>query len=470
MPTPPCNLLSIRSCGAIVGFCRQMLRFVGSLALLCLAAQAAQAGVVPVCDDLTASDAATLTLTHALARVADCHPEVRTARAALGAAAADVRVAGQAPNPQLTLGAGSISRSVGGGPIWRRTFDQSARIDQLIERGNKPGLRHAAAESTRQAALADLADSARRAAAAVVRAHQDLWAIQGRRSQLQGAVLLSAESLRLLDLRVRAGDAPALDASRFRLDDARLQGDLRQASADAQDQQRQLALLIGAGAVAGHLQPQAVDLAALAAPPQDAPALAALSLELAERRPDVSAALSRVSAASQLRDLAAAARTRDITVGVQLDHWPTSAANLSGTGNTVSLSLSVPLFLRHANEGELARAEADLAMAQDALRRARETASAEIGRAAALTLAAADRRHLVVDQLLPAADKVAAGAELAYRRGASSALELLDARRSQRAVQVERIAADAELAKALADWQVTSSPVDLLLNLGGPRR
>ena len=164
--------------------------------------------------------------------------------------------------------------------------------------------------------------------------------------------------------------------------------------------------------------------------------------------------------------LAAAARSRDVTVGVQLDHWPTSPANTSGTGNTISLSLSVPLFLQHNNEGELARAEADLVMAQDGLRRVRETAGAENGRAVALTRAAADRRRLVVDQLQPAADKVAAGAELAYRRGASSALELLDARRSLRAVQVERFAADAELAKALADWQVASTPVVLLLNPG----
>lgn len=449
-----------------------MLRSVFKVALLCLAAlavhaaQAVQVGAMPPCAALAATDAAALTLAHALARIADCHPDVRAARAALGGAAADLQVAGQTPNPQLTLGAGSISRSLGAGPLWRKTYDQSARIEQLIERGNKPGLRRAAADAARQAALADLADSARRAASAVARAHQDLWATQGRRSQLQAAVVLSAESLRLLDLRVRAGDAPALDASRFRLDDARLQADLRQADADALEQQRQLALLIGAATVAGDLQPQAVDLAALASPPPDAPSLATLSTELAERRPDVSAALSRVNAAALLRDLAAAARSRDVTVGVQLDHWPTSPANMSGTGNTISLSLSVPLFLQHNNEGELARAEADLVMAQDGLRRVRETADAEIGRAAALTRAAADRRRLVVDQLQPAADKVAAGAELAYRRGASSALELLDARRSLRAVQVERFAADAELAKALADWQVASTPVDLLLNPG----
>ena len=182
--------------------------------------------------------------------------------------------------------------------------------------------------------------------------------------------------------------------------------------------------------------------------------------EAAERRPDVLAALARLRAAEQLRDLAAAGRTRDVNVGLQLDHWPTSPANSSGTGNTVSLSVTVPLFIHHANEAELARAEADVVTAQDALRRIRDTAAAELARTAARARNAAERRRLVVEQLEPAAEKVAAGAELAYQRGASSALELLDARRSLRAVRVERVNADADLAKALADWQVAAMPLD----------
>ena len=425
--------------------------------LLCWAT--AQTVAAPVCADLPASVAATLSLDQALARVADCHPEVRAAQAALGAAAADVQVAGQAPNPQLTLGAGSIGNSLGAGPLWRKTFDHSARLDQLIERGNKPALRRAAAEAARLAAVADLAETRRRAASAVAHAHQDLWAAQGRQLQLQAAAALNTESLRLLERRVKAGDAPALDATRFRLDDARLQADLRQAEADGQDLQRQLALLIGAAPVARQLQAQTVVLAPDLAAQLPAQLEAAQAAAAAERRPDVLAALARLRAAEQLRDLAAAGRTRDINVGVQLDRWPTSPANGSGTGNTVSLSVSVPLFIRHANEGELARAEADLSIAQDMLRRIRDTAAAELARAAAQTRNAADRRRLVVEQLEPAAEKVAAGAELAYQRGASSALDVLDARRSLRAVRIERVTADADLAKALADWQAAAMPV-----------
>ena len=430
-----------------------------SVAPLLLWWAAGQAVALPVCTDLPATAAATLSLDQALARVADCHPDVRAARAALGAAAADVQVAAQVANPQLTLAAGSIGNSVGGGTLWQKTFDHSARIDQLIERGNKPALRRAAAEAARGAVLADLTEASRRAAAAVAHAHQDLWAAQGRLLQLQAAAALNAESLRLLERRVKAGDAPALDAIRFRLDDARLQADLRQSEADGQDLQRQLALLIGAAAVARQLQAHSVDLAPDWAARLPAPLDSSQAAETAERRPDVLAALARLRAAEQLRDLAAAGRTRDVNVGLQLDHWPTSPGNTSGTGNTVSLSVTVPLFIHHANEGALLRAEADLSSAQDALRRSRNTAAAELARSAAQAHNAAERRRLVVEQLEPAAEQVAAGAELAYRRGASSALELLDARRSLRAVRIERVNADADLAKALADWRFAVTPV-----------
>ncbi len=426
-----------------------MLRFV-----LAVLIPTALAGPAWACADLPAGEAAALTLAQAQARVVDCNPDVRTLRAALAGAAADIQIAGQRPNPQLTLGAGSLSRSLGSGSLWNKTFDHQVRVDQLIERGGKPALRRAAAEAARSAARADYADAMRRAMSAVAHAHHDLWAAQGRRAQLLQAVGFSEESLRLLDQRVKAGDAPALDATRFRLDDARLRADLHQAEADGHDQQRQLALLIGAGAVAEQLQPAAADFDAARR------AVQAAAADDIDRRPDVVAARARIEAATQARDLAAAARTRDLSVGLQFDRYPVSDANPSGSGNTVSVSVSVPLFVRHGFEGEVARAEADLSVAREALRRAREAADAERARAAGVVRAAEDRRRLVVEQLEPAAEKVAAGAELAYRRGASSALELLDARRNLRAVRIERINADAELAKALADRQAATTPIE----------
>ena len=153
------------------------------------------AGPAWACADLPSTDAAALSLLQAQARVADCHPDVRAARAALGAAFADVQIAGQLPNPQLTVGAGSVGTRLGSGPWWRKTYDQSVRLDQLLERGNKPALRRAVADATRLAVRADLADAQRRAASAVAHAHQDLWALQGRQAQLQADVRVAWNSI-----------------------------------------------------------------------------------------------------------------------------------------------------------------------------------------------------------------------------------------------------------------------------------
>lgn len=408
------------------------------------------------CPPLSAGDAAALPLAVALQRVAACHPDVRAARAALDAAGADVRTAGQRPNPQLSVGANSISRSgFGSGNLWNKTFDHQVRVDQLLERGNKPALRTAAAQALRDAAQADWLDTQRQARAAVAHAHADLWAALARREALAAFAQLSAESLRVLDQRVRSGDAPALDATRVRLDDARVQADLRQAEADVRQQRLLLAQLIGAADVAGTLVPRVE--------PSDPGAAAPLPGEAGlERRADLVAALARTRAAEAARDLAQSQRTRDLGVGVQFDRYPTGPGNASGSGNTVSVGVSLPLFVNHAYEGEIGRAEADLVAAREAYERVRRAAQADLARAQAQRDAATQRRTLAATQLVPAAQQLAAGAELAYRRGGLGALDLIEARRNLRAAQLEQVNAEADWAKAAADWDAAVLPIESL--------
>ena len=172
------------------------------------------------------------------------------------------------------------------------------------------------------------------------------------------------------------------------------------------------------------------------------------------------AAQARLDAARALRELARALKTRDVSVGVQLDRYPVSDTNSSGSGNTLSVFVSVPLFVRHTYEGENARAEADVNSAEEMLRRVRAAAQTDLDRAAAQSQAAQARRRLIAEDLLPAAERVAAGAELAYRRGASSVLDALDARRALRAAHIERITAEADLAKALDELDAAEQNVD----------
>jgi cobalt-zinc-cadmium efflux system outer membrane protein len=440
---------------------------------------------------LTAVDATALTLSLALIRSGDCHPDVRLAAGALAATRADIITAGQGANPQLTVGAASLGHDLGSGSLWNKTFDTQVRIDQALERGDKPALRRAAAQALYAAAQADFAESRRRARLATAQAYHELAAALARREETAASLGFANDAQRAQGLRVKAGDVAPIEATRLALDAIRVQADLRQADADVHAARVQLSAMLGAEALAAVLRPvdawtgtnasaatasgigvgaaagatakaSTTPAKASASPGSNAPTASTfddLRAENAntERRPDVVAAQLRLTAAERSRDLALAQRVRDVSVGVQLDRYPTSATNTSGSGNTVSLSVSVPLFLRHTYEGEVARAEADVANAREAVRRARLAAQSDYAQARSRWAAAAERRRLAADELAPAAEKVAAGAELAYRRGASSLLDVLDARRSLRAARIERINAEADAARAAAELEAASA-------------
>ena len=73
-------------------------------------------------------------------------------------------------------------------------------------------------------------------------------------------------------------------------------------------------------------------------------------------------------------------------------------------------------------------------------------------------LAAAERRHRLTDELLPQAKQALQSAEFAYQHGATTLLDLLDARRTMRAVDLEATAAMADFAKARAAWLSAQTP------------
>jgi cobalt-zinc-cadmium efflux system outer membrane protein len=58
--------------------------------------------------------------------------------------------------------------------------------------------------------------------------------------------------------------------------------------------------------------------------------------------------------------------------------------------------------------------------------------------------------------LLAEAKKSSDSAEFAYKNGAIGVMDLLDARRTLRAIQLDAAAAQADYAKALAAWQFGS--------------
>ncbi len=369
--------------------------------------------------------------------------ELALARAALSGAEADVTTAGQAPNPALSLDVSSISPWSGyGAGGWKdKKIDNVLRVEQLIERGGKRDLRVKGAEARRQAARFEVSDTGRQQLAMLRRAYFDLLLAQEKLKLAAETADLHARSLEIAEKRLKVGDIAPVDVSRMAVDKARADNDLRLARSDLEQARQALAYLIGRENEAQAL------LAAESWPnPSQDPLVEKLALD---QRPDLEAARLRMNAAEADRDLARALRTRDVTIGAQYEH-----TNLSTPVNSYGVGISVPIFLWHGHEGEIRRAEADFDVSRLQYEQQRALATGQVGQARSALLAARDRLLRLQSGLLADAERVAKAAELAYGKGAMGLMDLLDARRTLRQVQIEAVTARADYAKALSDWQL----------------
>ena len=367
------------------------------------------------------------------------------ARRAVESAEAGILQADVSPNPVLSYNAASIGRGIGPGAITEKRIDNTIRIDQVIERGNKRELRVEAAKGLERAAESDAGEVLRQQLLLTRNAYADLQQAQGKTGILAGMADLFSRTYAAAQTRQKAGDLASADVARVQVDFERAQNDFRVSQAELARSKLALAHLLADEAAAPALRASDPWPAAVA------PELAEIEraiIQYFESRPDILAARARIEATEKLRDLARSQRTRDVTVGAQFERFP---GNLPT--NSVGFGVSIPLLIGNDFSGDIRRAEIDHYAAQDALEKVRAVAATEIARAASDVRAAADRRARYEGSLLAAAQRSADAAEFAFQRGATSVLEVLDARRTLRAVQLEALAARADFAKALYAWR-----------------
>ncbi len=420
-------------------------------ALLAFAWAGALAGplhaqTAPVAPAATAAAPAPLALADALAAARD-NLDARIATGALAAARADIAAADHAPLPQLSAKLSQIDLQNGIGPgNWLRDkrIDKGVGLDWTWERGDKRALRTEAARRGASAAAADLDDVRLQQQLAAHAAFFALLAAQGRQQELANIARSTAQTAATAQTRLRAGDAAVQDAARAEIEAARAQADADAAQLDIRRAQLALALLTGRDA--GGL------VARADWPSAEAPA-AAPAAEALDQRADVRAAEQRLLAAQAAVAGAAALRKTDLTWGASFDHYPGTSTR------QVELRLSMPLSFGYHYEGESARAQAQLEQARDALEKTRRGAAGELQRLQAELSGAAQRYGRYERDIVPRAREVADRAELAYRKGAMSLTDLLDARRTLRAVLLDALASRTELAAASGAWQLrTATP------------
>lgn len=378
--------------------------------------------------------------------------ELLAAKRAVEGAEADTLIAGQRPNPVLSLGLSSVNVNRGQGNqnqsgangLWDKTYNSALQVSQLYERGNKRELRTAVAESAVKASGFDLKETYRQQALAMATAYFDLKLAQETLLIQQANVGSYDKTLQAAQLRLKAGDVASADVARIRVDALRASNDLRQAQATLQKAQAMLAYLLGKDQDASKLYVTDPWPSLLA------DQLAATENSWLPQRSDVQAAEARMEQAQQARKLAESLKTRDLTWSLAYQHFP--GQEPGSAPDTVGASVSIPLFTNYQYEGEAARAEVGYTSAMEAKEQVRAAAVAEMRRAKADLEAAVDKNRRFDQSILSEAQQAADAAEFAYQHGAMSVMDLLDARRILRALQLESVSVKADYAKSLSAW------------------
>ncbi|HJW54940.1 MAG TPA: TolC family protein, partial [Burkholderiaceae bacterium] len=300
-----------------------------------------------------------------------------------------------------------------------------------------------------RASRADQREAQRQLRINISQAYYDLLAAQEKWRTATETVALFDNTVNAALKRKKAGDIAGADVERIQVDALRARNDSRQAEADVAKAQLALALLMGVDAQenAVHATDQWPELYQ--------PRLEAEIDKLLDQRPDIKAAQARVEAAEAASRLALASRTRDVSVGVQFEHFPSSNANPQGSGNSYGVSVQIPLFTRYYFDGEIRTAQVALDTARQNLGKTRSMARADLRRSLHELQAAADRVLRFQQELLPAARRSADAAEYAFKNGAIGVMDVLDARRIYRMAQTEAVSAQADYAKSLAAWRAT---------------
>ena len=404
-----------------------------------------------------ASAQAPITLREVLRAVNDS-AEVRLARQAQAGAEADVLSADHAPLPVLSskLSQIDLQNGLGAGDLLgRKRIDKAIGIDWTYERGDKRLHRTSAAKSLVAATAAEIQETQLQQMLAGQAAYFDWLAARERVQMATVMEAASRESVSAAQTRLKAGDLSQQDASRIEIDAARVGVDRGTAQLDlaravvtlAQlTNRRDLAALSG-----GSVEWSAVSDYTLPLTVGDEAAASVVAT-----RGDVKASRERVSAAMSALNGAYALQKVDPTWGISFDHYPGTSTRL------IELRVQIPLTWGYRYQGEAARAQSDLKQAELVVERVLRDARSELARLHEEALAMERRTTSFDKDIVPRASQVASQADFAYKRGALSLTDLLDARRTLRTTQLDALAARADLAKARTALMLRTDPQRLL--------
>ena len=382
--------------------------------------------------------------------------ELAAARVDVTRAHARLRQAGLLPNPVLEVEQTGGALGLSEGEVERR-----AEISIPIEYGGKRSRRIDVAEAELHAAEALVRNRERRIAADVRRSYVGAVAAARELAFTNELAQIDAEIGKVLELRVREGDAPPLEANLLRVETNRLLSQRAMLEGRRRGAELELATIIGAS------PDERIELGATYGDGIGVPAVEeAVRLALG-RRPDLRAADLQITAAEAGLNLATAQALPDISVfgGYAtgrggFDDTPVGPLTDEDQMINAGVAISLPVFNR--NQG--ARAEAAAAIEQARRLRSlielqiRAEVESAIARFRAADAAVEVFRQGVINQ---SAENVRV-MRAAWEAGAFTITEFLAERR--RLVDAQRELTDAltERASALIDLQAAvAEPIEI---------
>jgi cobalt-zinc-cadmium efflux system outer membrane protein len=367
-----------------------------------------------------------ITLDDAVKMALDHNHTLQAERSTILQAQAEETTANLRPNPTLSWDAQFL-------PLFQPTaagsnyFDQNAQFDiglsYLFEIGRKRQHRLQAALDVTAQTKSQVSDNER---ALMFLVASDFVSVQ-----LAEATLSLAEqdlksfqnTVDISEARLKAGGMSEGDYLKIKLQLLQFQTDYSQAQLAKVQALIALRQQIGFESVpadydvAGDLEYQPVQ-----AKREDLEALALRS------RPDLRAAQQGVTAAQSQYEVQRSIAKQDLTAGADYSHT-------SGT-NSVSLFFSIPLPVFNRNQGEIARTRYAIGQAQETEKAAQEQVLTDVVNSYESVQTNDVIIKLYRSGYLDAAKESRDISEYAYKRGAASLLDFLDAERSFRAVQL----------------------------------
>jgi cobalt-zinc-cadmium efflux system outer membrane protein len=375
-----------------------------------------------------------LTLTAAVQRVRQNHPLLVAAKQRVVMFEGELFEAGLKPNPTFTVSGENIPLAPPeGGFSFKRTMDYFAYFSHTIERGDKRALRRAAAERAVELANVEAEAVERQLVYEVKVAYQQAAIARERIELLRENINQLGQLVKLNEVRVQAGYSAEGDLIKARLEAQRLEYSWRKAMIEYDRAKIALQKAMGEATFENDFElAERLDFKVVS--------LDAKSLQdAALRRANIKTIEARLEQARALLQVQRANAKPDVTASFGYKR--------NGVDNALYGALSIPLPLYSKNQGNIARAEAEVAMIEAELKYERAVVLAELT-AARRTVEANERQiEALRAQFLRDADESQQVSLAAYREGATDLLHLIDAQRT-------RTQAQELYFQALADYQL----------------